>query len=289
MNINWKVAATESPIIFYRTTRWDGLKLVHWRVNAGELVETVFDQHEISLPVAGAFTITKHTSTGAQRVTNRAPGNMCLVPSGQPVSIDWGNEAECITIVIEPALVARAAAESAYGGQLELKEVYDENDPLIWQIGLALLAESEAPEPAGRLYAEALTNTLAFHLFRHYNVGKNQFAASVGGLTGRNLRLATEFIHAHLADDVTLAEIADVADLSPYHFARAFKRTTGLTPQQYLMERRIERAKDLLAKADLPIVEVSAQVGFKNQSHFTTFFRRYTSMTPKVWRNARFA
>jgi AraC family transcriptional regulator len=62
-----------------------------------------------------------------------------------------------------------------------------------------------------------------------------------------------------------------------------------LTPQQYLMQRRVERAKDLLARNDLPIVEVSAQVGFKNQSHFTTFFRRYTAMTPKVWRDTRFA
>ncbi len=289
MNINWKVTATEPPVIFYRTTEWDGVKLVHWRVNAGELVETVFDRHEISLPVTGTFTTTKHTASGNRRITHRAPGNMCLVPSGQPVSIDWGNEAECITMVVEPTLVSRAAAESSYGGYVELKEVYDENDPLIWQIGLALLAESEAQEPAGRLYAESLTNTLAFHLFRHYNVGKAQLASSVGGLTGRKLRLATEFIHAHLAEDVTLAEIAETVDLSPYHFARAFKRTTGLTPQQYLMERRIERAKDLLAKADLPIVEVSAQVGFKNQSHFTTFFRRYTSVTPKVWRNAKFA
>ena len=288
MNINWKVAADQLPIIFYRSTEWDGLKLVHWRVNAGELVETVFDEHEISLPMAGNFTTTKQTATGQRKVVYRTPGNMCLVPSGQPLSIDWGNEAECITIAIEPSLVARVAAESAYGGKLELKEVYDENDPLIWQIGLALLAESEAQEPVGRLYAESLTNTLAFHLFRHYNVGKNQFVSSVGGLTGRKLRLATEFIHANLAEDVTLAEIADTVALSPYHFARAFKRTTGLTPQQYLMQRRIERAKDLLAQDDLPIVEVSAQVGFKNQSHFTTFFRRYTSMTPKVWRNANF-
>jgi AraC family transcriptional regulator len=289
MNINWKVTTTQSPILFYRTTAWDGVKLVHWRVRAGELVETVFEQHEISLPLTGDFTTTKQTATGSRKVTQRSAGNMCLVPSGQPVSIDWSDWAECLTIAVEPALIARAAAESSYTGLVELREVLDEDDPLIRQIGLALLAESNAQEPLGRLYAESLTHTLAFHLFRHYNIGKNQSISSVGGLTGRKLRLATDFIQDHLAEDITLAAISDTVDLSPYHFARAFKRTTGLTPQQYLMQRRVERAKDLLKKADLPIVEVSAQVGFKNQSHFTTFFRRYTSVTPKVWRETQFA
>lgn len=289
MNINWKVAQDQAPVLFYRTTDWEGLKLVHWRVRAGELVETTFDHHEISLPLTGQFTTTKQTATGRRQITHRTPDGMCLVPSGQPVSIDWSDYSECLTIAVEPGLVNRAASESAYAGQVELKEIYDQNDPLIWQIGLALLAESEAKEPVGRLYAESLASTLAFHLFRHYNAGERLSIASVGGLTGRKLRLATDFINAHLADDLTLAGIATIVDLSPFHFSRAFKRTTGLTPQQYLMQRRIERAKDLLAKDDLPIVEISAQVGFKNQSHFTTFFRRYTSMTPKVWRNTKFA
>jgi AraC family transcriptional regulator len=284
MNINWKVAADQSPVIFYRTTNWDGLKLIHWRVRAGELLETTFDHHEISLPLSGDFTTSRQTATGQQRFTYRTPNGMCIVPSGQPIAMDWSDYAECIHIAVEPTLVARAAAESSYAGRIELKEVYGQTDPLIWQIGLALLTESQAEEPVGRLYAESLAHTLAFHLFRHYNVGEASANVSSGGLTGRRLRLATEFINVHLAEDVTLADIATVVDLSPFHFARAFKRTTGLTPQQYLMQRRIERAKDLLAQENLPIVEVSAQVGFKNQSHFTTFFRRFTSMTPKVWR-----
>jgi AraC family transcriptional regulator len=289
MNIQWKVVADQSPVIFYRTTHWDGLKLIHWRVRAGELMETTFDHHEISLPLNGDFTTSRQTATGRQRFTYRTPNGMCLIPSGQPIAIDWSDHAECVHLAVEPTLIARAAAESAYAGRIELKEVYGKTDALIWQIGLALLTESQAAEPIGRLYAESLANTLAFHLFRHYNVGETGAVASVGGLTGRRLRLAIDFINAHLADDFTLADIASIVDLSPFHFARAFKRTTGLTPQQYLMQRRIERAKDLLAKDDLSIVEISAQVGFKNQSHFTTFFRRYTSLTPKVWRDTKFA
>lgn len=290
MNINWKVAANEPPVIFYHTTKWDSLKLVHWQVREGQLAETIFDHHEISLPIQGNFTTTRHTATGNQRIQHRAPGNMCLVPSGQPVSIDWTDRAECLTLAIEPTLITRVAPELTHSHQLELKEVYDKNDPLIWQIGLALLRESQAAAPFGSLYAESLTQSLAFHLFRHYTVqGERGGFNNLGGLTGRKLRLATEFINENLSDDLTLTEIAKVVDLSPYHFARAFKRTTGLTPQQYLTQRRVNRAKELLAQPNLPLVEISAQVGFKNQSHFTTFFRRYTTMTPKVWRNTHFA
>jgi len=88
---------------------------------------------------------------------------------------------------------------------------------------------------------------------------------------------------------LSLAEIAAASDLSQFHFARAFRKSTGLTPQQYLMQQRIERAKELLAKNDLPIVEISLQTGFKNQSHFTTLFRKYTKFTPKLWRELKLA
>ncbi|HWP54555.1 MAG TPA: helix-turn-helix transcriptional regulator, partial [Pyrinomonadaceae bacterium] len=71
--------------------------------------------------------------------------------------------------------------------------------------------------------------------------------------------------------------------------ARAFRKSTGLTPQHYLMERRIERAKQLLSDDGLPIVEVSLRTGFKNQSHFTTLFRKFTNVTPKVWRDLNLA
>ena len=98
--------------------------------------------------------------------------------------------------------------------------------------------------------------------------------------TGRNPRYLRQ---------VDLSEIAAVADLSQFHFARAFRKSTGQTPQQYLMQQRIERAKQLLSKDDLPIVEISLRTGFKNQSHFTTLFRKFTKHTPKLWREMKLA
>ena len=110
-----------------------------------------------------------------------------------------------------------------------------------------------------------------------------------GGLSGYKVRRVKEFIAENLEDDLNLSEIAAVADLSQYHFARAFRKTVGLTPQQYVMQQRIEKAKLLLSDADLPIVEVSLRTGFKNQSHFTTLFRKFTKLTPKTWRDLKLA
>jgi AraC-like DNA-binding protein len=98
-----------------------------------------------------------------------------------------------------------------------------------------------------------------------------------------------------LSHSETVAVLADsqgivlktegVADVSQFHFHRQFKKTTGLTPHQFIVQRRIERAKVLLAQSNLPIVDVAARVGFVDQSHFTTIFRKLTSMTPKIYRN----
>ena len=287
MHINWKVAENQSPIIYSRKTEWNDIGLRHYNVLAGAIEETTFTRHEITLPFRGSFTTTRQTPTGAQRSSVRTTGTLCVVPAYQPVSLNWEEEVECLTMLLDPVLLVRIAMESSHARQVELKAVGNIDDPFIWQIGLALLGESRSVAPMGRLYAESLANTLAFHLLKNYTVSGHRTPNFVGGLAGNKLRRATEFINANLSDDVTLAEIADTVELSPCHFPRAFKRTTGLTPQQYLMQRRVELAKRLLAKDELPIIEVSAQVGFKNQSHFTTFFRRLTSMTPKAWREAQ--
>jgi AraC family transcriptional regulator len=194
---------------------------------------------------------------------------------------------EYLSIYIDPALLQRAAADSSVPDRVELVEACSAADPLIRQIGMALKREGEAEQPAGRLYAESLANLLTVHLLRHYATHGEGVKKALGGLSGHRLRRATEFINDNLERDLALAEIADAVELSPFHFARAFKQATGLTPHQYLIKNRIERAKVLLADNELPLVEVSYRAGFKNQSHFTTLFRRLTSLTPKAYRDLR--
>lgn len=109
---------------------------------------------------------------------------------------------------------------------------------------------------------------------------------SKGGLPRYKLRRAAEFIEAHASQVIRIEDIARSVGVSRYHFHRQFKKSTGLTPHQYIVQKRIDRAKSLLSRSDLPIIEVGARVGFADQSHFTTTFRKLTSMTPRAYRFA---
>jgi AraC family transcriptional regulator len=92
------------------------------------------------------------------------------------------------------------------------------------------------------------------------------------------------FIREHLADPIRVEQLAAAVHLSPYHFARMFKKATGQPPHTYITMQRMEHAKELLRDSDLPLVEVAASVGFQTQAHFTGVFHRYTGRTPRVYR-----
>jgi AraC family transcriptional regulator len=100
-------------------------------------------------------------------------------------------------------------------------------------------------------------------------------------LTRTQLQQAIDYIHAHLDRDLSLSQIAKIINISPTYFASLFKRATGTSPHQYVIEQRVKRAKSLLSKTDLAIADIALQVGFSSQSHLTQQFKRFTGMTPK--------
>ncbi|MBV8882715.1 MAG: helix-turn-helix transcriptional regulator [Chroococcidiopsidaceae cyanobacterium CP_BM_RX_35] len=101
------------------------------------------------------------------------------------------------------------------------------------------------------------------------------------GLTDAQLQRAIDHIHTHLDQELTLEQIAAVINISPTYFASLFKRATGISPHQYVIQQRVERAKMMLLKTDLAIADIALQVGFSSQSHLTQQFKRFTGITPK--------
>ena len=277
---------TRPPIVFRKQAAWKEVRLRHCRIRRGEARHNIHPEDQIFIPLAGSFCSEVPSAAGGLRVVRGMTGTTCIIPAGMSYSAYWEDDLEHLSIFLDPRLLVRAAGEGFRGERIELVDTCSADDPLIRHIGLTLLAEIGATGSTARLYVDSLVNTLAVHLLKNYAAFEPKWKSFSGGLAGYRLRRATEFIEASLADDLSLAEIARAADLSPYHFARAFKESTGLTPLRYLMDRRIDRAKHLLADTELSIVEISHTVGFKNQSHFTTIFRRLTTTTPKAYRKA---
>ena len=275
----------QSPYIFNKRADWDGLTVQHCRLRSGEMIEKKHSRHQIVILLQGTFTSSMVTASGRRRSGWRSAGHTPIIPAGQSYSARWDDELEDFSIFLDPSLLVRVAAEARISDRVELMEACNANDPVIRRIGMALKTEAESGGPGGRLYADSLANLLAVHLLRHYTQDGPGLQTALGGLTGRKLNMATEFIQENIERDLGITEIANVVDLSPFHFARSFKQATGVSPHQYLIKNRIERAKSLLTGSELPIVEVGFKVGFKNQSHFTTLFRKLTSMTPKAYRD----
>jgi AraC family transcriptional regulator len=151
------------------------------------------------------------------------------------------------------------------------------------------LSEELSEEAAGQeLVVGALVEQTLVHLLRRYaNIRRaEQLELSRAGLVDRRIRRAVELMHARLERDLPLEEIASAAHLSPFHFARLFKKLTGATPHSYLAALRAARAQALLSETDLSITEVGARVGYGSSSHFAKAFRQATGISPRDFRRA---
>jgi AraC family transcriptional regulator len=211
-------------------------------------------------------------------------GSLDIVPEGTPLRVYGYDETEFIMLALEPGFVHQIANESGMSeGQLERHQ--DIRDPQIEYIALALKSELDAGCPSGRVYGDGLAVALAARLLGRYSAQVTTSHNCNVLLPGYTLHRVTNYIEENLTKDLTLAEIAEVAHMSPHYFSRVFRKSTGTPPHRYVIDRRIEKAKTLLSDKHLPLVEVGLSVGFQNQSHFTTLFHKRTGLTPKVYRS----
>lgn len=276
-----------SALVLKRKAAWDGIRLEHCKLRTGELPAHRHREHVVLISLTDGCKGELITSSGIGVRGTQKRGNICVLPAGLEHQAALEGDSQHLALYLEPILITKAASEAPLVTGFEIAERYALADRVISSIGLALLDELDSEGLSGRLYAESLANVLAVHLLRHYTNTTVRPAAFTGGLSANKLRQVEEFINENYGRDLKLAELAQVAGMSSFHFAREFKRTTGTTPHQYLIKFRIERAKALLAKNDLPLIEVGLQSGFSHQSHFTRLFRRFTGTTPHSYRLVR--
>lgn len=208
-------------------------------------------------------------------------GEAIINPAGLFVAPRWSGAVELLLTAIEPGFINRVAAEMGSGRPVELTPRFHFRDTLLEQLVRTLIAEFEQASPPDRVYADSLTHTLILHLLKKYSGTRLRPRAAGQGLPQRKLARVVEFIETHLNDDLTLGQLADAVEMSPSYFLTLFKRSTGRAPHQFLIEKRIEKARTLLTQTKLPIADIAVEAGFADQSHLTRLMRRHTGLTPR--------
>lgn len=235
--------------------------------------------HTLSLYVSGGENF--HRRAGQALLPSLGPGSLCLMPRGASSAWEVRGPVRMFHLYISRQALDRFVAETldADPAALALQERFYFNDPVIEGMIRAAILPLNWDEPAERIaVSHASQSLIAYLAARMTNRGPGT-AKAQGGLAPRILKRLEDFIGAHLAEPLTIADLAACAGLSPYHFARAFKRSTGESPHAFVLRRRIEHAKILL-RDNLPLADLAAACGFSSQSHFTARFREATGVTP---------
>lgn len=220
----------------------------------------------------------------ARPIPQRAVGasDVFIIPQGEPVECANVEAFDVFQLCIPSSLLASVCVQAVdvEPTRIELTPQAFVEDTLMQQIGTALLGELRSSGLFGQLYVEALTQALAIHILRRYAVFPPPSPRVRGGFGGAALRRTLDYIHSNLGATLTLTALAQQVHLSPYHFARLFKQSTGTSVHQYVLHERVKRATELLSTGDLSIAEVAVQVGFHDPSHLYRHFKRITGMTP---------
>jgi AraC family transcriptional regulator len=261
--------------------RWDGFEAILYEASAG-VSEQQFVRHNVSMQVGRPLLVTSRCDGRTLRRL-QVPGDVKIVPPGVPRV--WETESATIKLsmyVTSSLLRTAAAALDLDADACSIPPQLHVRDPRIEHIGWAVKAELESSEPLGRLYGESLGLALATHLLRNY--APTPPVRTQTRLSSRRLRRALGYIHEHLGQDLSLAQLAQVVGVSPSHFKTLFKRSVGMPVHQYVIRRRVELASDLILRSRLALSEIALQAGFANQSHMARCMKRLDGITPRTLR-----
>jgi AraC family transcriptional regulator len=214
-------------------------------------------------------------------------GDMLITPANTPLFVRWEGNENCLQIQLPASFLKRVAEETLgkNGDRLTLVPTFQSRNQQLEAIANLVMAEVQQHQPGGALYLDSLANMLAMQLLRHHGTTSSQVPSYEGGLPTYQLNQVLDYIDAGLAEEIRLSDLAELLGMSPFHFGRMFKQSLGISPHQYVIQQRIERAKSLLKHSDRAIIEIALECGFTSHSHLSKQFRKVVGMTPKAFRD----
>jgi AraC family transcriptional regulator len=264
----------------------DGL-VVAKGVQSPHQIETILTSHLLGI-VTSDRNLQEITRVGDREYNGRFPsGTGFLLPAHIPYFAAWNSTDAGMNFAIDPLFLTCFAKRELElpPSQVELQCTPFVCDEQIKTIANLFHRELATGGIGGRLYAESLRNLLSIHLLRQYCVFSPATTQPSGSLSPRQLQRVLEYIEAHLSESLHLSALAQINDMSESHFSRSFKKSTNIAPHQYVLNLRVEKAKQLLQQTQLSILEIALECGFAHAGHLSRHFKRIVGTTPNQFRH----
>jgi AraC family transcriptional regulator len=277
------------PLIWSAQTPWSGFLLERNVVHDGGARSILFPCTELIMVVAGSIYVEYRALSVEQRFFAGA-GSVTVWPAGYELSpASWTVErmeefpTEMLRVQLDMSALERLAPENNPVAGLRLAQQSGIEDACVASLMRLMEMDVAAGCPAGKLYGESLSLALAAHVAGHYSTGSIETVPR-DGLARPVLTRVLDYIAANLGRDLTITELAAVANMSSHHFSLRFKRAVGVTPHQWVLRARVREAERLLRAQSMSVAEVALALGFASQTHFTDVFHRATGTTPRHYR-----
>jgi len=247
----------------------------------GEPYVQVEDGHVLGMMLRPGSIEVGLQRSAMRRVTFET-GEMGFFPRHMERWVGTGHQERLLLRISDAAL---RAAREGISGAVELGHWCKMVDVRLGALVKAVNAERISGFPSGRLFLDSIEQAIAAALVDAYAGRSRSERPLRGGLAPARLRRVKELVHAKMEDELTLIEMAQAAELSPAHFSRIFRKSTGETPHQFVLRQRVERAKEMLSEAEMRVLDVAMACGFKTQQHFARVFRRVCGASPTDYRS----
>ena len=267
------------------TLGWKGIYVEQHQQPAWETPEYTRTKHMLLVHGTDVTVPTERWFDGRrQQEQIGGENNIAIIPATVKHRVNWDRESCFSLLFIEPDRLIQIAYESVRVERVKLIPHHAMHDPAIAQIGQLLTAELQPNQFGSQLFADSLMIALSIHLLRHYSDFQQPLREDFGGLTPHKLQRAITYINDRLGGDLSITAISQELEMSQYYFSRLFKQSMGVSPYKYIMQQRIERAKQLLKTTPLSVAAIASQVGFAHQNQLAIQFRKFTSTTPSNYR-----